>query len=300
LRAAKNYRMRTNHCVLSIKQTILARGGRAAELARQGDATARRILASDAEQQRTLAVVRKTLSEHGIPYTELSAHDFSQAEKQQINTADLVITIGGDGTALNTSHYITNGLMLGVNSAPGDSVGHFCHTHRGNFAARLADILQARWQPTELARLAVFLDDKPIPELGLNDVLVAHDSPAATTRYIIEQNGVSEEQRSSGIWIATAAGSTAGIKSAGGKVMPLRSRRLQYLVRELYREPGRSYALTRGFIAAGEELCVASKMQTAHLYLDGARTAYEFPFGTRAKIKLAASNLKLFIADNRQ
>lgn len=292
--------MQINHCVLVIKQTILARGGRAAELARQGDATARRILSSDAEQQRTLEVVRKSLHKHRIPCTEFSAREFSLTEKRQVSAADLVITIGGDGTVLNTSHYIRHGLLLGVNSAPGDSVGHFCHTQRGNFAERLADILQARWQPTALARLAVTLDDKAIPELALNDVLIAHDSPAATTRYLIELKGTSEEQRSSGIWISTAAGSTAGIKSAGGKVMPLGSQRLQYLVRELYREPERSYALTRGFIAPHEEMTIASKMQQAHVYIDGARTAYEFPFGTRAKIKLAEFNLKLFITDKRQ
>lgn len=286
-----------NKCIITTKQTILNRGGRAAKLARQGDATALRLIKADAEQQRTIEVVQKTLHRHGIPFTEFSARNFSLAEKRQIKAADLVITIGGDGTALNASHYIANGWMLGVNSAPGDSVGHFCHMHRRNFAARFADILQARWQPTSLARLTITLDDKPLPELALNDVLLAQDCPAATTRYILELGGVSEEQRSSGIWIATAAGSTAGIKSAGGKVMPLKSRRLQYLVRELYREPLRSYDLTRGFIEPQTELVVASKMQNAHLYIDGARTAYEFPFGARARFKLADQPLQLFIGE---
>lgn len=288
--------MLINNCVLTIKQTILDRGGRAAQLARQGDATAQRILSSDAEQQRTINVVQQTLRQHGIAFTAFSARDFSATEKRKINAADLVITIGGDGTALGTSHYITEGAMLGVNSAPGDSVGHFCHTHRGNFAERLADLLAGRWQPTKLTRLQVTLDDKPLPELALNDVLVAHDCPAATTRYLLELNDVSEEQRSSGIWIATAAGSTAGIKSAGGTRMPLGSQRLQYFVRELYREPQRSYALTRGFLSPQDALVVASKMQKAHLYIDGARTAYDFPFGTRARLQRAAHPLRLLIA----
>lgn len=287
--------MLINNCVITIKQTILDRGGRAAKLARQGDATALRLIQADAEQQRTIDVVLQTLSQHGIPFTQFSARDFSLAEKRQIKAADLVITIGGDGTALNTSHYITNGLMLGVNSAPGDSIGHFCHAHRRNFATCFSDILRARWQPTALARLAIALDDKWLPELALNDVLIAQDCPAATTRYIIELGGASEEQRSSGIWISTAAGSTAGIRSAGGKVMPLQSRRLQYFVRELYREPQRSYALTRGFIKPGEEIRIASKMQNAHVYIDGARTTYEFPFGTRARIRLAEFALRLFL-----
>lgn len=291
--------MEINNCIITIKQTILDRGGRAAKLARQGDATAHRLLASDTEQQRTIDVVRKVLKQNRIQSSEFSARDFSAAEKRKISAADLVITIGGDGTALGASHYITHGCMLGVNSAPGDSVGHFCHTNRDNFAQRFADILMARWKPTELARLSILLDDKLIPELALNDVLIAHDCPAATTRYLIECGQIGEEQRSSGVWIATAAGSTAGIRSAGGRVMPLGSRRLQFLVRELYREPHRSYALTRGFLDPGIELAVASKMQKAHLYVDGARTAYPFPFGTRARIKLADQRLRLFIATVR-
>jgi NAD+ kinase len=288
--------MTINNCVLTLKQTVLDRGGRAAKLARRGDPTARRLVKADAEQQRTIEVVRETLAKHGIKFTEFSARDFSPAEKRKLQHADLVITIGGDGTALGAAHYITDGALLGVNAAPGDSVGHFCHTQRKNFAARLADILAGRWQPTALARLAVSLNDKPIPELALNDVLIAHDCPAATTRYILELGGVSEEQRSSGIWIATAAGSTAGIKSAGGVVMPMGSQRLQYFVRELYREPNRSYQLLHGFLAPGEEIVVASKMQKAHIYVDGARTAYEFPFGARARLKLAEHRLRLFIA----
>lgn len=288
--------MQINHCVITVKHSIFDRGGRAAELAKKGDATALRLIHADAEQQRTVEVVRKTLTKHKISFTEFSARDFSRKEKKQISAADLVISIGGDGTALGSSHYITRGAMLGVNSAPSDSVGHFCHSHRKNFAQRFEAILRGDWQQTRLARLAIFIDEKQIPELALNDVLIAHDCPAATTRYILQIGATQEEQRSSGIWIATAAGSTAGIKSAGGKVMPRHSQKIQYLVRELYREPNRQYGLVRGMIASDAEIVVASKMQESHIYVDGARTAYPFPFGTRVKIRRAEFPLQLFLS----
>jgi len=44
---------------------------------------------------------------------------------------------------------------------------------------------------------------EPIPELVLNEVLIAHSNPAATSRYIIEVDDMKEEQRSSGLWIST-------------------------------------------------------------------------------------------------
>lgn len=77
--------------------------------------------------------------------------------------------------------------------------------------------------------------------------------------------------------------------------MSLGSKRIQYLVRELYREPKRSYALTRGFIEGDDEITIASKMAAGEMYIDGAKTRYEFPFGTRARISAAELGLKIFL-----
>ena len=287
--------MQINNCLVIVKQTALAQGGRAASFARSGDATAKRLLAADAEHARTIDAVRQALSKRKIPFGEASLMGLDARVKGQLAISDLVITIGGDGTALGASHYVRGGVLIGVNSAPGDSVGHFCSVNRKNFAARLDAILSSKAKPKELARLQIVLDEKTLPELALNDVLIAHQCTASTTRYLLKVGRREEEHRSSGIWISTAAGSTAGIGSAGGKKMPLGSKRIQYLVRELYREPKRTYSLTRGFIEAGEEILVASKMAAGELYIDGAKTRYEFPFGARAKISTAEHALRIFL-----
>jgi len=284
-----------NRCTIVIKQTALAQGGRAAELARSGDATAKRILHADAEQQRTIETVRQSLAKRKIAFSEISLVNADARVKGQLAISDLVITIGGDGTALGASHYVRGSALFGVNSAPGDSLGHFCSANRKNFAEQLDAILSGKWKPKELARLQVMLDEKTLPELALNDVLIAHECPASTTRYLLKVGRREEEHRSSGIWISTAAGSTAGIGSAGGRKMPLGSKRIQYLVRELYREPKRSYALTRGFVEADENIVVASKMTAGEMYIDGAKTRYDFPFGTRAKVTVAEHSLRIFL-----
>jgi NAD+ kinase len=219
--------MQINHCLVVIKQTALASGGRAARLARAGDATAQGIIQADAEHQRTVDAVRAALAKKRIAFTETSLHELTAATKRQLLAADLVISIGGDGTVLGSAHYVVNGALLGVNSAPRDSVGHFCHSNRKSFPRQITDILESRWRPAELARMQITLDNQPLPELALNDVLIAHDCPAATTRYLIRLGDHEEEQRSSGIWISTPAGSTAGIHSAGGRALPMRSRRHQ-------------------------------------------------------------------------
>ncbi|MFN0112814.1 MAG: hypothetical protein ACKVZH_28475 [Blastocatellia bacterium] len=287
--------MQINNCLVIVKQTALAQGGRAASFARSGDATAKRILQADVEHQRTIETVRKVLAKRKIAFGEASLVNLDARVRGQLAISDLVITIGGDGTALGASHYIREGQMLGVNSAPGDSVGHFCSVNRKTFETRLDAILSGKWKPKELARLQITLDEKPLPELALNDVLIVHECPASTTRYLLKVGRREEEHRSSGIWISTAAGSTAGIGSAGGRKMPLGSKRIQYLVRELYREPKRKYSLTRGFIEADDEITVASKMSAGELYIDGAKTRYAFPFGARARISAAEHGLKIFL-----
>ncbi len=287
--------MQINNCLVIIKQTAMAQGGRAASFARKGDETAKRLLHADAEQKRTVDAVRRALKSRKIEFAESSLVKLNAALKRQLAAADFVISIGGDGTALGASHYVRDAMMIGVNSAPGDSVGHFCSVNRKNFAERLDAILDLKWRPVELARLQITLDGKRLSELALNDVLITHYCPAATTRYLIRVGELEEEQRSSGIWISTAAGSTAGIGSAGGRRMSLRSRDIQFLVRELYREPDREYELTRGFVPPDSGVTIASKMPDGRLYIDGARTQYLFPFGARAHIEIAEKSLKLFL-----
>jgi NAD+ kinase len=287
--------MQINNCLVIIKQTAMAQGGRAATFARKGDETAKRLLHADGEHKRAVNAVRRALKSRKIAFAESSVFPFNAALKRQLARADFVISVGGDGTLLRASQYVRDGMMIGVNSAPGDSVGHFCMANRENFAERLEVILALKWRPTELARLRVTLDSKTLPELALNDVLIAHYSPAATTRYLIEVGDHAEEHRSSGVWISTAAGSTAGIGSAGGRRMPLRSRHIQFLARELYREPDREYKLTRGLAPPDSGVTIASKMPDGRLYIDGARAQYPFPFGTRARIEIAQESLKLFL-----
>lgn len=287
--------MPVKDCVIVVKQTVLATGGRAAVFARRGDQTARRIHQADQEHRRTRIEICKAVEARGLRCIEYSVRDLNAAARRRISRADLVITIGGDGTVLNTSHDVTTGAMLGVNSAPGDSIGFFCSANRENFAEKLDRILADEWTPRRLARLAITLDGKSLPELALNDVLIAHECPAATTRYLIATGDVSEEHRSSGMWISTPIGSTAGIRSAGGRVQAMGSRRLQFQTRELYREHRRDYRLVRGFITPGETLIVASKMPEGELYIDGARTRYAFPFGARAEFRLADDDLRLYL-----
>lgn len=56
----------------------------------------------------------------------------------------------------------------------------------------------------------------------------------------------------SGMWICTATGSTAAMRNAGGREMNLRSRSLQYMVREHLAEEGQEHLRASGHGMIGE------------------------------------------------
>ena len=90
---------------------------------------------------------------------------------------------------------------------------------------------------------------------------------------------VEEEQRSSGLWVGPAAGSTAAQRSAGGRVLPLESKRIQYVIREPYTPAGERLRFVRGLIEDGDELVLRSKMREARVFLDGHRIVHSVTMG---------------------
>lgn len=193
---------------------------------------------------------------------------------------DLVVTVGGDGTLLDASHMIgASTPLLGINSAPETSIGFFCGGIKGEAKAALSRALAGKLAASTLTRMCVELNGRVLEARVLNEALFCHTSPAATSRYILELPGGQEDQRSSGLWIGPAAGSTAAQKSAGGKVLPLASRAIQYVVREPYTPAGGNFRWARGLIREGEELVLRSKMRDAKVFLDGHRLVHGVTMG---------------------
>ncbi len=205
--------------------------------------------------------------------------------------ADLVITVGGDGTFLRASHAVEPGElgdgppMLAVNSATSTSVGYFSAATVQDFAETLDVIGTGRVRSQGLWRMRVAVNGVALPQLVLNDVLVAHQSPAETSRYSIIVDGQRQDQKSSGIWIATAPGSTAAIRATGGQVLPISDRALQYRTRELMHWAVVGEPLLGGLIA--DQCEVISRMSEGMVYMDGGHERLALGFGDRVTFSCA-------------
>jgi len=241
------------------------RDPRAKQLLRKKDPAVKSWLPSHREHSQTLDTVLTALDRIGarVMLVERAHAAFDASD------AALVIAVGGDGTLLAASHSVARTPVLGVNSSPEHSVGFFCSAQRRSFASMLERALEGRLPSAELTRMSVLVNGRLRHRHVLNEALYCHSSPAATSRYILAHGAAREEQRSSGLWIGPAAGSTAAQRSAGGRVLPLGSRLLQLVVREPYTPSGRPYKLGKLLIADGDSIEVESKMDDAALFFDG-------------------------------
>jgi NAD+ kinase len=269
------------HVIVVAKRTAYRRftqedqDARVTRLLKINDPTVRRMRASHEAHEGTMREVASALEKVGAKATWVRrAHAPFDARE-----ADLVVTVGGDGTLLAASHQVDDVPILGINSAPSSSVGFFCGAKKGHVLDSIERGLAGRLRKVVLARMLVSINEKVIASRVLNEALFCHASPAATSCYILHIGDEEEEQKSSGFWIGPAAGSTAAQHSAGGRILPLTSQRLQLVVREPYTPAGDHLRMTRVLIGEGEELLVRSKMRQGKLFLDGPHDETDFRMG---------------------
>ena len=251
-----------------------------AQAVHDGTSVAQRVVAAHAEHQASLVQVERVLQQRGLAHRTTT-----RLTRRLAQWADLVVTVGGDGTFLSASHSVHAGdncdgpPMLGINSAPSSSIGYFCASEAAGFARIVEAIGAGQVISRPLWRMQVAINGTPLRDLALNDVLLAHRVPAETSRYVLQIGELEQDHKSSGLWIATAAGSTAAIRSAGGAVLPIESRALQYRVRELMTWAVRGEPLQGGQFDGC--LTVVSRMLTGALYIDGGHLRVNFGFGDK-------------------
>ncbi|MBZ0187745.1 MAG: NAD(+)/NADH kinase [Candidatus Obscuribacterales bacterium] len=251
-----------------------------------------RIIASDKEHQLTHEHVVDVLINNDMTYRCVERAPGEHFETDE----DLVITIGGDGTFLDASHSIRSDVpVLGVNSAPGTSHGHYCLTNRTGFTKTLSGIIAGKIKYRPLIRLRLTLDGVELAEPILNEVLISHKIPAGTTRYKLSIGGKTGEKKSSGLIVTTASGTTGLNLSAGGKLLPIASSSFAFSTLAPFLPPGSNTELLKGKLPEDAIVTVVSEMVNGQIFLDGAHITYDFGRGSKLVIDAGAPSLNAFI-----
>ncbi|MCA9406958.1 MAG: NAD(+)/NADH kinase [Candidatus Omnitrophica bacterium] len=241
------------------------------------------------EHYSMLDFIHKTLKDENIIFKEAY-----RGIRRDYTPYDTIISVGGDGTFLECARNVKNQLIIGVNSAPEFSVGRLCPIMKKDFPAVIKKVKAGKHKEVLLQRLKVEISGQQIN--ALNDVLMCHSSPAGLSRYYLFIGNKKEEQRSSGLWISSATGSSGGIYSAGGKILDPYSKKLQYCPRELYAGWAHRYKLKGGVLTPKTKIAVLSMIRKGKVYIDGAHVELPFEYGTMLNVSLSANPLRNVVA----
>lgn len=234
--------------------------------------------------ERSIDTIVAFLQRQGVSFDLLKRKELSP-----FTDVDYVLSGGGDGTLLDTSHYIrrahTGIPVIGVNTVPyGNrrSVGHFCTTTADGLPM-VFDNLDT-YPRTRVRRLELAINGKKIDELVLNDALVAHVSPYDMSRYKLTSEGKTTVHKDSGFLIATPPGTTAFMYAEDGDVLPLDSDKFEWIVR--------SQRWRR--LHFSKEISVESQMREGRIFIDVSNCNHEFTLADVLTAKFGNEPLTLF------
>ena len=181
-------------------------------------------------RDKRLEQIETSLKRHGLDVTRIDRKHLPDS----LESFDLVIAAGGDGTQLDAAVRLQTKPLCAVRLFPEKSVGFHCTLDYNRFDDFITALRSHSLRTVVVPRIQAFIDGSPVAKPVLNDILVAHPCPARASRYAIQWNDISETQCSSGIWIATQPGSHGAAHSAGATPLDdSRSDTAVFQVREL-------------------------------------------------------------------
>lgn len=253
----------------------------------------------DETHQKTREMLENRLKHFAVTYEILTLDDIrtkkipyfvpSKQKSGFLPRKKLVISLGGDGTLLHASHYVGGDVrLLGLNSSPKTSKGYLCFLNPDKISSHLAAIIEDKHKFKQAQRLQLFIEqqrESGLP-LCLNDILICHPHPAATTRSILtlinQKSGQTEFTHaiySSGIWVSTVSGQTAAVSSYGFP-KDEETDTIFVAVREPYlHKNGTSYPTTFYFRSHEKKLIIESRMPSGLICVDGHDSCSHFSMG---------------------
>ncbi len=234
-------------------------------------AQAAKLKESHEQNYATLDAVTKAFTKDSKPF-HVTTRYRGDVTQEMLTSTDLVVSVGGDGTALDIGHLCGATPILGVNSDPKNSVGFFCTAN----ANTIDDVVATLYtQPvTTLTTMQPYIDGVPTRERAINDLLFAHHNVAGMTKYEITKP-TQETRKDSGLLVCTAAGSTAWMYQIGGDLMPLSDTRMQYRSRDL-----------RGATSKfADDVEIISRIRDAKITIDTQHIQYDIGLGQGVKLQ---------------
>ena len=243
----------------------------------------------------TLSAVRRILNKNKIT-AQYVKRENEAAIKRNVKNSDAVIVVGGDGTLLRVSHFVDNTPVLHVSAGMRKHEAFFAKATTSDFENKLKLLAKGKYKLLPLMRLEAALNGRKLPFMALNEIYVGIKESYHVVKYKLIIGGRSEDQKSSGIIISTPAGSYAWARSAGGRLLPLTAKKIEYVVREPYVGRLTKPKMTKGILGGHQTIEIISKIWDKHegiVVIDSYKKEFEFNNGSKLVVKAAKQPLNL-------
>lgn len=215
---------------------------------------------------------------------------------------DIVVALGQDGLVANLAKYLDGQIVLGLNPQPERNPGVLV-PHDPARTGELLALAAAKRCPIQARTMVEAVLDDGQTLRGLNEVFVGHASHQSA-RYVVDYNGATERQSSSGMIVTTGTGATGWARSVhqaakSALVLPAPAdSKLAYFVREPWPSLATGTRITEGLVDACLVLRVTSEMdEHGVIFGDGIESdRLLFGYGQRVEIRCAKQTLNLLAA----
>jgi len=223
----------------------------------------------------------------------------------------VVVVVGQDGLVANTAKYVGDVPIVAVNPEPSRFDGVLLPFRLANARSAVARVLEQRARARSVTLAEVNLQDGQ-KLLAFNDLFVGCSSHVSA-RYSLRAGMQQEAQSSSGIIVATGAGSTGWLssvfnlaggiaRSLGGSPQPRpqlswEDRKLAWVVREPFVSKVSQAGLVFGMLPEGQELVIESQMSSGGvIFSDGIESDFlEFNGGAIARVTVSKQQARLVV-----
>lgn len=265
-----------------------------------------RVYGSHMRQIAALEQLKSALPHSDFFYRE-ELEQLSELEKSRY---DGLISLGGDNHFIYIAMFAGSMPLIGINSDPMTSQGALIYFHCDDFLESL-ERSRHKESPTQAFDIEhwstigcdLVYSDGTIVQTGpsISEISIRNDFPDAMSRYLIRiDTGDLEEQKSSGLLLATGAGSTGWYRNAlpaevlesGDATFSRDAAFFRAVAREAGHR-GRSYKNAYNEVAEGHSLEVISEMEGIITIDCHPERSFPFPPGCLARFFLSQQRLNV-------
>lgn len=257
-----------------------------------------RILQSHEAQQKVINSLHRFFPQ------ELYPGAFIQEElaTEQVKDKNLIIAVGGDNHLMYVSHFLDDQLLIGINSDPKRSEGALINHDVYDVEIFLKKIEKGDYKVEEWTRLQAMVDGYPASK-ATGDYFLGERARKNMSHHIMEWKGKEEEQKCSGLLVATGAGSSGWYSSEHPFRyysllkeyirFPKTDKQAKFLVTSPYEGKLTRPKLTLGVLEEGDELIIHSLNDKKGILSPDSFHEHPFPRGATARISIHPQPLRV-------